>query len=234
MSCNFLNSSWMQDEDIHYADALFPLIHTRVNDSFVSVSAPDDRAAVLHAETAGSTDAVWTLTRRCRGRGYCWELHTSISIDWIWILSSIILSSRYKLCASVCSSLFSSITNGCWWEQISRFGISAISAAADEWEIGCKHFLQPFLLCSTIHSTLAPARNLDMYTVHIHSDSAVPQPGEDKTQLIIPLPCLVSLLVCGLPPNYLYLMLEGGGRVVSISFNYIYIYIIILSWNVCK
>ena len=103
MSCNFLNSSWMQDEDIHYADALFPLIHTRVNDSFVSVSAPDDRAAVLHAETAGSTDAVWTLTRRCRGRGYCWELHTSISIDWI--LSSIILSCRYNClhqCALVC------------------------------------------------------------------------------------------------------------------------------------
>ena len=51
MSCNFLNSSWMQDEDIHYADALFPLIHTRVNDSFVSVSAPDDRAAVLQCCT---------------------------------------------------------------------------------------------------------------------------------------------------------------------------------------
>ena len=215
-------------------------INTHTSKRFLCISFcswwPCCSAAVLHAETAGSTDAVWTLTRRCRGRGYCWELHTSISIDWI--LSSIILSvDTYKLCASVCSSLFSSITNGCWWEQISRFGISAISAAADEWEIGCKQFLQPFLLCSTIHSTLAPARNLDMYTVHIHSDSAVPRPGEDKTQLIIPLPCLVSLLVCSLPPNYLciyiYLMLKGG-RVVSISFNYIYIYIIILSWNVCK
>ena len=43
----------MQDEDIHYADALFPLIHTRVNDSFVSVSAPDDRAAVLHSAARG-------------------------------------------------------------------------------------------------------------------------------------------------------------------------------------
>ena len=155
MSCNFLNSSWMQDEDIHYADALFPLIHTRVNDSFVSVSAPDDRAAVLQC-----------CTRRLQGARMQFELWPGgaegedivescipRSLLTVYYLVLYLLSSRYKLCASVCSSLFSSITNGCWWEHITRFGISAISAAADKWEIGCKQFLQPFLLCSTIPTT---------------------------------------------------------------------------------
>ena len=73
-------------------------INTHTSKRFLCISFcswwPCCSAAVLHAETAGSTDAVWTLTRRCRGRGYCWELHTSISIDWI--LSSIILSCRYN------------------------------------------------------------------------------------------------------------------------------------------